>query len=91
MRRYGSDYTDQGYINLVWRELQKRFGFPLKEWNKRFDDYCRKKNLVDRIEAFYVFGNEVINPILNELLCRRSGYPTFQNLVTYVIAKEPSR
>jgi hypothetical protein len=42
-----------------------------------------KENYVGRIEAFYIFGHEIINPVLNELLCRRSGYPTFLPLLVW--------
>lgn len=79
-------YYEQGYINLVWRELESRFGFPLKNWQKRFAEYCDAKR-VDSVTGFYHFGHDVINPVLNEILCRRSGYPTFQKLVEYVMKR----
>ncbi len=78
-----NSYYEQGNINLVWRELESRFGFPRKQWSKRFKEYCEVKRL-DPVNGFYYFGHDIINPILNELLCRKFGYPTFQKLVEYV-------
>lgn len=80
-------YFEEANIRLVWNELSTRFGFPLKEWKKRFSDYCNQERVKNEIEGFYKFGNSVINPVLNEILCRKKGYPTFHNLFEYVVKK----
>jgi hypothetical protein len=80
-------YFEEANIRLVWRELECRYGFPLEPWKKRFADYCDKSQIKDPIEGFYKFGNEVINPVMNEILCRRSGHPTFLKFVEYVLRK----
>jgi hypothetical protein len=82
-----ASYYEETYIRLVWTELQLRFGFPTKPWKKRFVDYCQQNNITDPVEGFYKFGNDVLNPVLNEILCRKRGYPTFQRLVEYVTKK----
>lgn len=75
------------YIDQVWKELQVRFGFPIKQWKKRFETYHKNSRITFVADAFYTFGSEKINPILNELLCRPKYYPTFQNLCQYVMQK----
>ncbi len=77
-------YFEEANIRLVWSELHTRFGFPLEPWKKRFDEYCKRSLTKDRVEGFYLFGNDVINPVLNGILCRKSGHPTFLKLVEYV-------
>jgi hypothetical protein len=76
----------EAHIQKVLMELQMRFGFPAKNWKVRFGNYPTK-NGVDVVGKFMYFGNEIINPLLNEILCRRSGYPTFNNLCDYVTGK----
>jgi hypothetical protein len=83
----GPTYFEEAYIRLIWSELHTRFGFPVDAWKKRFSQYCELSKIIDPIEGFYKFGNEVINPVLNEILCRKTGYPTFQNMVEYVTKK----
>ncbi|HYF68341.1 MAG TPA: hypothetical protein VD884_09395 [Ohtaekwangia sp.] len=76
------------HINLTWDELHERFGFDLKTWKKKFSDYLMKHpGEPDMISAFFRFGNDRINPLLNEVLGRSSGYPTFNRLTTYVAKK----
>jgi hypothetical protein len=79
------------HIDNVWSILGKRFGFNVREWKFRFADYreeLRKQRRDldhDLVSDFFYFGNTVINPILNEILCRRVGYPTFNYLTEYVV------
>jgi hypothetical protein len=76
------------HIQLTWEELHTRFGFDLKTWKKKFHDY-RSKNAreKDEVALFYRFGNDRINPILNEILGRSPGFPTFNRLVVYITRK----
>jgi hypothetical protein len=76
------------HINLTWSELQERFGFDLKTWKKKFNDYLMKQpRETDLVSAFLRFGNDRLNPLLNEILGRSSGFPTFNRLTTYVAKK----
>jgi hypothetical protein len=76
------------HINLTWDELHDRFGFDLKTWKKKFNDYLMKQpRETDLVSAFLRFGNDRLNPLLNEILGRASGYPTFNRLTSYVAKK----
>lgn len=82
-----SEFSEM-HINLTWDELHERFGFDLKTWNKKFNDYLMKQpRETDLISAFFRFGNDRINPLLNEILGRSSGFPTFNRLTAYVAKK----
>jgi len=82
------------HIDNVWYELKNRFGFNTREWRFRFADYReqlgkgRRDLEHDLVSDFYYFGNEKINPVLNEILCRRNGYPTFNYLTEYVVTRK---
>jgi hypothetical protein len=82
-----ASYFEEANIRLIFSELKTRFGFPEKEWKNRFADYCKQHQVTDPMEGFHKFGNDVINPVLNEILCRKSGYPKFQKMVEYVTRK----
>ena len=76
------------HILITWNELHERFGFNLATWKKKFNDYLMKQpRETDMVSAFLRFGNDRVNPILNEILGRSSGFPTFNRLTTYVAKK----
>ncbi len=84
------DRFETADIDAILAELQMRFGFAAKEWKKRFEQALdRKPRGTTNEEFFLIFGNRIINPLLNEILCRKPGHPTFQNLVDYVLDKKP--
>jgi hypothetical protein len=81
------EFTEM-HIQLTWNELHERFGFDLKTWKKKFSDYLMKQpRQTDVVSAFLRFGNDRINPLLNEILGRASGYPTFQRFTEYITSK----
>lgn len=81
------DFQEQ-HIHHTWEELHNRFGFDLKTWKKKFNDYLMKQpRETDLVSAFFRFGNDRINPILNEILGRSSGFPTFQRFTEYIQSK----
>ena len=76
------------HISMTWDELHDRFGFDLKTWKKKFSDYLMKQpRETDIVAAFFRFGNDRINPLLNEILGRTSGFPTFQRFTEYIAAR----
>jgi hypothetical protein len=76
------------HIQITWQELNERFGFELKAWKKKFHDYRMKQpSNADVVGVFFKFGNDRINPLLNEILGRSSGFPTFNRLVDYITKK----
>lgn len=85
------DYMEEVHINQVWTELEERFGFPIKTWKKHFAEHLDSKPRSENIlNVFLRYGSERINPILNGILIRREGFPTFHNLCEYVIRKSPA-
>ena len=81
------EYEFQEYhINKTWDLLEEKFSFNKKEWKKRFSDYLTKRPAnTDETGAFLKFGNQTINPLLNEILYRNILYPTFNNLTRFVV------
>jgi hypothetical protein len=81
------EFTEM-HIDITWKELHERFGFDLKTWKKKFSDYLMKQpRETDIVSAFNRFGNDRINPLLNEILGRASGFPTFQRFTEYISTK----
>lgn len=83
--KYIKDFQESD-IDKVWDELKTRFGFNVNNWKKLFNEFLGgqpRNTLVE--DAFLVFGNKRINPVLNEILCRNSLYPTFNNMVEYIL------
>jgi hypothetical protein len=77
---------DECTRSLIFSELNVRFGFPVKEWKKRFNEQLEKRPRDVSPEGYFLhFGNTTINPILNDILCRNRLYPTFNKFVTYVV------
>ena len=69
-------------------ELRTRFGFDIKKWKTRFASYAQNHPRYDStVSAFNHFGFDEINPVLNKILCRNEMYPTFNNLVEYIVKK----
>jgi hypothetical protein len=76
------------HITKVWNELHDRFGFDIKKWKEKFNAYLQKHPRdVSEMSVFYRFGHDEINPVLNKILCRNQLFPTFNNLVEYVVKK----
>lgn len=85
------EYMEEVHINLTWTELQERFGFPIKEWKKHWTAHLNKQPKGESdIAVFMRYGNVHINPILNGILMRNEGHPSFNKLVEYVIKKSGS-
>jgi len=84
-REYEYEFMEY-HISRIWNELHDRFGFDIKKWKARFEDYHKKHPRMDsKLSAFNHFGYDEINPVLNKILCRNNMHPTFNNLVQYVI------
>ncbi|MFZ5999484.1 MAG: hypothetical protein ACOYW3_03180 [Bacteroidota bacterium] len=82
------DYMDGVHIQQVWTELSARFGFPEKKWKEKFKKHlAAHRGSEEEVGMFLRFGNANINPILNALLLRSTGYGTFNALCEYVIKK----
>lgn len=78
----------EGHISEVWDELKTRFGFDLKSWKKDFRAFLGTQSRnTPEADAFIVFGNRRINPVLNEILRRNELFPTFNKLVAYILSR----
>jgi hypothetical protein len=80
------DRFNEMHMQQVWDLLATKFGFNVPEWKMRFREYklAYHRKLLDT-DAFLIFGNKVLNPLLNQILQRRQGYPTFNRMVKYVM------
>ena len=78
-------YMEIGHINQTFDLLHTKFGFPIKKWEDHFREYRRTQPRSGELESFMRFGYKEINPVLNKILLRRDGHPTFNKLVEYVI------
>lgn len=73
-------------MQQCWDLLADKFGFNVKEWKLRLLEYKLRHHRRElETDVFLVFGNKVLNPLLNQILQRRSGYPTFNRMVEYVM------
>ena len=76
------------HIEKVWELLEEKFCFNVKAWKKEFHDYVQKQpRHVQPDEAFVMFGEEFINPVLNLILRRREYHTTWRNILTYIVKK----
>jgi hypothetical protein len=74
------------HITKTWNYLHDHFGFNIRKWKERFDDFKKKQKLEeDEIGAFHRFGNKHINPVLNEILGRNILHPTFNYLAQFIV------
>lgn len=78
-------------IDRVWTELERRFHFNIKEWKKEFEIVASNHDrFKDLQEIFLEYGKVNIEPLLNTIL-KRQRYPTWINLVTYVLNEKISK
>ena len=83
-----SDNFELMHIDLVFKELQSRFGFNESAWKRKFQEYLTKQpRTTSEMDAFIKFGNSAINPVLNEILCRNTLHSTFVKMLYYVVEK----
>ena len=89
--QYIREVFDVEDIDKVWKELERRFHFNIKAWKKEFEvvasNHDRFKDLQD---IFLEYGKMKIEPLLNIIL-KRQRYPTWINLVTYVLKEKIER
>ena len=83
-----TDHFDLMHIDLVFHELNTRFGFNKKAWEKKFKAFLlQQPRNTSELDAFIKFGNRFVNPVLNEILCRNSVHATFTHLLLYIVEK----
>jgi hypothetical protein len=88
------DY-DELHVDKAWAYLNRKFGFPIRQWKREFNEFRsefhKQRTGHDHtlVGDFYYFGNLHINPILNSILCRPNGYPSFDYLMEYITTGRP--
>ena len=83
--QYIRDVFEVTDIDKVWNELERRFHFNVKAWKKEFEVIASNSDrFKDLQEVFLEYGKMNIEPLLNIIL-KRHRYPTWINLVTYVL------
>lgn len=74
------------HMAQAWQVLHERFGFNIAVWKKSFEAYLLKQpRETDTFSAFFRFGNEQINPVINQILGRNQGFPTFNRMIDYIM------
>ena len=89
--QYIRDVFEVEDIDQVWNELERRFHFNIKAWKKEFEVVASNhERFKDLQEVFLEYGKMEIEPLLNIIL-KRHRYPTWINLVTYVLKEKIDR
>jgi hypothetical protein len=83
--RYVKEAFDSKDIDKVWEYLGKKFGFNVPEWKTDFkNSFLTSKRDKSVQDQFMEFGKKKIEPILNDVLCRK-GVPTWINLLGFLL------
>lgn len=76
------------HVKKVWELLEEKFAFNTGAWKKEFKAYYEKQpRTTQEMEAFYDFGFETIQPVLNQILKRDPWHPTWRSLLLYIVRK----
>ena len=78
-------------IEKVWEYLKVKFGFNVKVWKGEFENEIGIfPRFTSKQELFMIYGKKKIEPLLNIIL-KRDKYPTWINLLTYVLREKIER
>ena len=76
------------HIDKTWTLLEEKFCFNVKAWRQDYNAYCQKQgSRMSEQEAFVEFGREMINPLLNKILARKSYHNTWGSMLEYIVKK----
>lgn len=83
--KYVKEAFDPEDIERVWTFLGRKFHFNIPAWK---DEFNQSLDLTIRHKSvpvqFMEFGKRKIEPLLNDILCRRN-YPTWIILLSYIL------
>ena len=83
--KYVKEAFDRDNIERVWAYLGKKFGFNIPAWKKDFEDSLLVSRRDKSVQVqFMEFGKRRIEPVLNDILCRKS-FPTWINLLAFLL------
>ena len=80
------DVIEVADLKIIWQHLEKIFGLDVDVYQQQFKvhvlTYSRGLNVA---ACFVEFGATAIEPILNDMLHRESSYPTWNNLLRFLL------
>ena len=80
------DIIEAADLKIIWQHLEKTFGLDVDVYQHQFRiyvlTYSRGLNVA---ECFVEFGTNVIEPVLNDILHRDAAYPTWNNLLRFLL------
>lgn len=83
--KYVKEALDSDDIEKVWTYLGQKFNFNVPAWKKDFENsLSTSKNEKSVQVQFMEFGKRRIEPILNDVLCRKAS-PTWINLLAFLL------
>jgi hypothetical protein len=75
-------------FDKVWQVLEDKFSMNIAAWKASFASAERTRGrFTSREEAFLLFGKQRIEPLLNDLLCRKR-VPTWIYLLRYALREK---
>jgi hypothetical protein len=86
--KYVKEAFDSDDIEKVWAYLGKKFGFNIPAWKEDFMNSLTISKSEKSVQVqFMEFGKRRIEPILNDVLCRKA-FPTWINLLAYLLEEK---
>ena len=83
--KYVKEALDTEDIERVWRYLGQTFNFNVSAWKKDFENSISISKSEKTVQVqFMEFGKRRIEPLLNDVLCRKA-FPTWINLLAYLL------
>ncbi len=82
-----AEVMDELDIDKTWDYLEKTFRLNKTRWKKDFEDaYVKSTRAYSKLELFIRYGHQNIQPGLNIILFRKDNYPTWINMIRYIVA-----
>ena len=83
--KYVKEAFDSDDIDKVWTYLGRKFNFNVPAWKKDFESSLLISKSEKSVQVqFMEFGKRRIEPILNDVLCRKAS-PTWINLLAFLL------
>ena len=83
--KYVKEAFDPEDIDRVWSFLGRKFHFNIPAWKQEFNESIDQTIRHKSVQVqFMEFGKRRIEPLLNDILCRRH-YPTWIYLLSHIL------
>ena len=83
--KYVKEAFDTDDIEKVWAYLGQKFNFNVPAWKKDFENSLSISKSEKTVQVqFMEFGKRRIEPLRNDVLCRKA-VPTWINLLAYLL------